>query len=168
MDFIPILFKVSSTGTPNVVITATNISGSQSTYMFLFLPWFLGPPINLTGGIFTSGTGLYASILSFVNRTTGIWFATSFTNSNCDTKDNSVDTLSTSLYLHNYLDFCIATAYHTTTSPFLTSSRLWISTTTIRIGTCVPCRLYCPLIRRFFSVHCNRISQWTLIPTINV
>ena len=38
--------------------------------MFPFLPYFEGPPINLTGGIFNIGTGLSESVLSFVNRTT--------------------------------------------------------------------------------------------------
>ena len=58
-------------------------------------PIFLicGVTINLTGGRFTTGTGLSASIISFVNMNTGIWYDPSFINSECDTKDTSVDTL---------------------------------------------------------------------------
>ena len=64
---------------------------------------FMGPPINLTGGIFTTVTGLSESILYFVNWTTVRWYYPYFINDECASKENSVDALSTSFYLHNYV-----------------------------------------------------------------
>ena len=69
---------------------------------------FVDIPINLTGGIFTIGTGLYIYILSFVNSTTDIWSATSFANSECAAKDTSVDEFYTSLSLHDSVDFFVS------------------------------------------------------------
>ena len=62
-----------------------------------------GASINLTGGRFTTVTGLYASILPFVNSTTSIWSAPSFANAECASKDTYVDSLSTLLSLQNYV-----------------------------------------------------------------
>ena len=76
--------------------------------MLPVLSCFVGTPINLTGGIFITGTGLSASILSFVNRTTGQWSATYFSNDKCAAKDTSVDSFSTSFSIHNY----VALLYH--------------------------------------------------------
>ena len=87
--------KASSTVTPTMVITATNISGSQYIYMFPVIFWFSGPPLKLTGGRFTTGIDLSTSVLYFVNRKTGIWSAPSFTNAECDSKETSVDEFST-------------------------------------------------------------------------
>ena len=63
--------------------------------------FIVGEPKNLIGGRFTTGSFLSSSILSFVNRTTGCWYAPSFTNSECDDKDTFSDSLSTSFFLHN-------------------------------------------------------------------
>ena len=71
--------------------------------MFHVIPCFEGSPINLTGGIFTTGTVLYAPMLYFVNRTTGWWYAPSFTISEFYAKETSVGELSASLFLHNYV-----------------------------------------------------------------
>ena len=76
--------------------------------MFPALPCFEGPPINLTGGIFTTTTGLSASVFSFLNITTGWWYAPSFTSSGRASKESSVGALSTSLFLHDY----VALLYH--------------------------------------------------------
>ena len=62
--------KASSIGNPTVMIIANDISGSQDPCMIPVLPYLVGPPIKLTGEIFTTGTGLSVSTLSFVNRTT--------------------------------------------------------------------------------------------------
>ena len=168
MDFIPIYAKSSSTDTPTVVITATNISGYQDPCMFPVLPWFVVMPINFTGGIFTTGTGLSASMLYFVNRTTGRWSVPYVANYDCDSKDTFLmhyphHCLSTIMWL-----CCIATSYRTITSSFLDGVILQISTATIRIAACVPCGVHYPLVQRFFAVHCNQISEWTLPPTSTV
>ena len=60
--FIPISSKASYTGTPTV-ITATNIYGSQASFIMTVIPLLMGPPLNLTGGIFTTGTVLSASVI---------------------------------------------------------------------------------------------------------
>ena len=73
--------------------------------MLLVIPCFEGPHIYLTGGIFTTVTGSSASMLSFVNSTTGRWSAPYFTNSECAVKDNSVDAFTTPLSLHNSVVF---------------------------------------------------------------
>ena len=77
------------------VNTATDISISQAPLMLPVLPCFVEPPINLTGRIFTTGTGLSASIFYFVNITTGIWSALYFTITECGDDDTSVDAFST-------------------------------------------------------------------------
>ena len=59
--------------------------------MLPVLPFLVGPPINITGGIITIGTGLSAPILYFVNRTTGWWSALYFTIYECAAKENSVN-----------------------------------------------------------------------------
>ena len=81
LEFIPISTKASSTGTPTIVITATNTSGAQDFFLFPVIPYFVRPHIKLTCGRLTTITVLCASIISFVNRTTGKWSAPSFTNS---------------------------------------------------------------------------------------
>ena len=63
----------------------------------------MGPHINLTGGIFTTGTGSSASILSFVNRTNGRWYTPSFNITKCAAKATYVYALSTSFYLHDFV-----------------------------------------------------------------
>ena len=105
MVLISISAKASSTGIHTVVITATDISGSKDTYTPTFITCLVGPHLNLTGGRITTGTGLYASIFSFVNITTGWWYAFSFAIDECAAKDTSVDAFSVSLYLHNYVVF---------------------------------------------------------------
>ena len=52
-------------------------------------------PVNLTGGIFTTGTFLSESVLSFINIINGRWSANYITNDECAVKDTSVDVLST-------------------------------------------------------------------------
>ena len=100
-EFIPILTKASSSGTTTMVITATDISGSQYHFIPTVINWLVVPHINLTGGIFTTGTGLSTYIFYFVHRTTGRWYYASFTNSECDAKDTYVDALSTPFSLQN-------------------------------------------------------------------
>ena len=73
--------------------------------MIPVLPSLVAPPINLTGGRVTTGTGLSKSILSFVNRTTGWWSSISFTITECVEKDNSVDAFSISLSIHDSVAF---------------------------------------------------------------
>ena len=68
--YITISYKTSSTGTPTVEIKATNLSVYQAPCMFSFIPCFVRLPINLTGDRFITGTGLYAYMIFFVNRTT--------------------------------------------------------------------------------------------------
>ena len=60
-------------------------------------------PINFTGGIFTTGTGLSASMLYFVNGSTGSWPAPYVTNYDCAAKDTYFDALYTSLSLRYYV-----------------------------------------------------------------
>ena len=74
LELIPMSDNASSTGTPMAVTTSIDISGSQASLMLTFLTWFYGPPINLAGGIFVTGTGSSSSILYFFNRTTGRWY----------------------------------------------------------------------------------------------
>ena len=71
MAFIPISAKYSSNGTPIVLITATNLSGSQDPFKLPVLIYIVGPHINITGGRLTTGTGLSAFVFYFVNITTG-------------------------------------------------------------------------------------------------
>ena len=63
----------------------------------------VGTPINLTGGIFTTGTGLSASMLYFININTVWWSAPYLTIDGFASKENYVDALATSLFLHNYV-----------------------------------------------------------------
>ena len=76
---------------------------SVSLYVYCRSMLWGGGSINLTGGRFTTVTGLYASILPFVNSTTSIWSAPSFANAECASKDTYVDSLSTLLSLQNYV-----------------------------------------------------------------
>ena len=62
--------NASYTGTHTDVNTDTDISRSHTLLMFPIIPYFEGSPLNLTGGIFTTGTGLSASMFSFVNIST--------------------------------------------------------------------------------------------------
>ena len=101
LDLISISSISSSTGTPTVVIIATNLSVSWAPFVLPVIPWFLGPPINLISGRFTTVTCLFASVLYFVNRTTGIWSYIYFTNAECASKDTSSVELYISLSLHD-------------------------------------------------------------------
>ena len=93
-------YKASSTGIPTWFTNATDLYGSHATWMLPVIHWFEGTPINLTGGRFTTGTGLSASMFCFLNRTTG-WCSTPyFTISEYSDKEFSVDTLYKSLFLH--------------------------------------------------------------------
>ena len=83
--------KSSSTDTPTMMITDTGFSGSQTLCMLPVIFCFVGPPINRKGGVFTAGTVLSASVLSFVNITTFRWYATSFNNYEFPAKDTFVD-----------------------------------------------------------------------------
>ena len=105
ITFIPISPWASSTITHTVVIIANDLSGSQAPCILSVLYCLVVPPINLTGGRFTTVTGLSASKLYFENRSTGWWPAPSFTIDECGDKDTSVDAFYTSLFLHNYVDF---------------------------------------------------------------
>ena len=91
MAFIPISAKASSIGNPTMVITATDLSESYTTCMVYVIICLVGAPINLTVGIFTTGTGLSAYIFSFVNITTGRWSALYFTITQFASNDNYVD-----------------------------------------------------------------------------
>ena len=160
--FIPVSDKSSSTGTPTVVITDTNISGYQAPCKLPVLGCFLLPPINLTGGKFTTGTVLYVSILSFVNGTTGRCSAPSFKNDECAASVLR-RTLILMHYPHNFpstiLLLCFtATLYCTTTSSLLSGAILWIITEIIPLFACVPRGVNWPLIRRIFAFHWNQIA----------
>ena len=115
----------------------------------------MGPPIKLIGERITTGTGLSAPILSFVNKTTGYWSANSFTMAECAAKNTSVDALSTSLYLHNSVAFFIATECHTPKSSVVDGEILQFSTAIIWLATCAPREVHYLLIQRIFEVHCN-------------
>ena len=128
MYFIPISWKASSTGTPTVAIKVNNIYGSQSPCMLYVISWFVGPPIELTGGIFTTRTRLSASIPSFVNSTTGRRSAIYFTNSECAAKDTSFDKFSTPLSLHDCVDLLCHKKCLTPTSSLLAGTILIIGT----------------------------------------
>ena len=91
LAFIPILAKTYSTGTPTVVITATNIYGYQSPCLMPVLSCVMGTHINLTGVIFATETNLSTSIFYFVNRTTGRCFIPYFTIDYFAAKDTYVD-----------------------------------------------------------------------------
>ena len=68
----------------------------------------MGPCTNLTGGRIITGTGLSASILSFVNRTNVRWCYPYFTNDEFDFNNTYVDAFSTSFSLQN----SVALLYH--------------------------------------------------------
>ena len=106
--------------------------------MLLIIPSLVGDPVNLTGGIIATVTGLSASILSFLNRTTGWWSAIYFTVAECTAKDLTVDAFSMSFSLHDSVDFFISIACHTPTSSFLAGAILRTGTAIIRLATCVP------------------------------
>ena len=91
------------TGTPTSVTNATDISGYQSPLNMLVLTLFLVPPENFNGWRFLTKVGLYVYKIYFVNRTTGIWSAPSFTNDECADKNTSVDKTSTSFSLNDYM-----------------------------------------------------------------
>ena len=71
MAFIIISAKYSSNGTPIMLITAADLSGSQAPFKLLVLIYIVGSPINITGGRLTTGTGLSEFLFYFVNITTG-------------------------------------------------------------------------------------------------
>ena len=107
--------KASSTCIHTVVITSTDLSGSQDTFMLHVISCLVGTSIKLTGGKITTGIGLSVSILYFLNRTTGWWSAISSTIAECASKDTYVDTFYTSFYLHEYVSllYCdIMSLYH--------------------------------------------------------
>ena len=91
-----------------MVIIYTNIYGFQAPCVLPVINWFVGPPINFTCGRFSNITGLYISMISFANRTTGRWSDTYFNNDDCDKNEPSIDSLSTTLPLQNY----VALLYH--------------------------------------------------------
>ena len=62
--------------------------------MMIALPYFVVPSTNITGDRFTTGTYLSASIISFVNSTTGGRYAPYFANCRFASKDNSIDSFS--------------------------------------------------------------------------
>ena len=92
-----------STGTPTSDTTATNIYGYQYHWIFNVLIFFVGLPINLTGGRFTTGIGSYAYIFSFVDRTTGRWYGHLFTINVWAANDNYFNSFSAQLSLHDFL-----------------------------------------------------------------
>ena len=108
----------SSTGTPTSVTTYIDLYGSQGPYILPVLLCLVGPPINFTGGRFTTGTDLSVFIFFFLNRTTGRWSALYFTITECATR-----TLLLMHYQHHctYMILwlcCIVTAYHTSLHHF--------------------------------------------------
>ena len=78
--------KSSSTGTPTAVTTDTDISGSQATRMFPFLPWFVVLPAKFNGGIFPTKIGLSTSKLYIVNSTITWWYVTLVGSDGCSEK----------------------------------------------------------------------------------
>ena len=132
----------SSTGTPTAVTNATDISGSHAFLMFPVLTYLEWPLINLTGGGFTTRTGLSESMFYFVNITTGWWSASSFTIDGCAAKETSVDAFSTSFFSTIMWLSCIVTECHTPTSSLMFGAILRIGTATIRLANCVPREVY--------------------------
>ena len=104
LDFIPISAKASSTGTPPVVIAATNPYLYQAPCVLLVITFLVVKPKNLTGGKFAIVTCLSSSIFSFVNRITGRWSANSFNNSESASMEKSVYAFSITFSLHCYVD----------------------------------------------------------------
>ena len=144
LEFITMSNNTSSTGIPTAVITATNIYVYHAPCMFPIITCFVGPPMKLTGGRFTTGTGLSAYMFSFVNITTDRWSASSFTIYECDSKKTSVDTLSTSLLLHNSvaLLYCGSMSHSHIILAGICHTVLLIFTATVRSATCVPHELH--------------------------
>ena len=133
--------------------------------MLSFLPCFVRPTINLTGGRFTTGKVLSASMLSFVNRITGIWYAPYFINSDCAAKETSVDVFSTSFSLHNSvaLLYCNSMSH----SHIIFAVRCYITNWYCNNSSRHLCTTWGTLASEsnLFSVHCNCISHLTLLPT---
>ena len=113
MELIPISEKASSTGIPTVVITANNISGSQSPLIFPVLPYFVVPPKNLNEKKFNTEIDLSATILSFNNSTTDAGSITYHTRDECDIKETSADEFSKLFYLQDStaLVYCDSMSY---------------------------------------------------------
>ena len=61
LALIPMSDKSPSTGTPTSVTSATDICVSKAPCTITVIYFLVGSPINLTGGRFTAGTGLYVS-----------------------------------------------------------------------------------------------------------
>ena len=162
---IPIPAKAYYYDIPTVLITNTDLSGSQDLCMFPIILCLVVPPIKLTSGIITTGTGSSASILSFVNIITVWWSDISFTIAERDAKANYVMNYpchcpSTILWL-----CCIVTACHTPTKSFLSGDILRIGTEIIQLTICVPHEVHYHLIQRIVSIHCNLTVMLILIPT---
>ena len=155
LALIPLSKKSSDTGTPTMVITATDFYGSQDPCILNFISCFVGPHIELIDGRFITETGLSASMLYFVNSNTGRW---------SDTFLPMMSVLPRTILLINFphnspstiLWFLnIATSYHTPTSSVMAGTISRIGNATIWISTCVPCELHKPLTKRIFAVHYN-------------
>ena len=74
LEFTPISSSVSPTGTINCVTNTTDIYGYQATFTNPVLKWFVGPPKNINGWRFTTGTGFSISILYVVNINNVGWY----------------------------------------------------------------------------------------------
>ena len=87
LELIPMSGNTSYTSIPMDDTNATDLYGSQTPGMLPVIICFVGSPAKFNGGRFITKIGL--------SRATEIWYTTYFTNDECDSKDNSVDALST-------------------------------------------------------------------------
>ena len=167
LEFIKMSNNASSTGIPTTVTTDTDQSVSHDPWMFPVITWFEGTTINLTDGIFNCETGLSASMLSFVNRTTGWWYDPYFTISGCANKETFVDAFSTSLFLHNslvllyrdrmsYSDIILSGQWHITN---------WYCNSSAR-HLCTKWGTLASYLKK--TDHCNLRVPWILIPKITL
>ena len=85
------------------ITTANDLSGTQSLCMFSVLTYFVGPPEKFNGWRFPIKIGFSESNIYFVKSTTVWWYVTLIYSTVCAHKDISVDALSTSFSLHNYV-----------------------------------------------------------------
>ena len=162
---IPMSANSSSTGKPMAITTATDLYIYHTPWMLPVIPSFKGPPINLTGEIFSTGIGLSASMLSFVNSTTESWYNPSFTIYACVAKETSVDAFSTSIFLHDY----VALFYRDSMSHYhiILSGRCHITNWHCNISSFHLCTTWGTLSSdsKKNLVHCNMTVLWILIPT---
>ena len=132
------------------------------------LTYFEGPPANITGSKFITGT-------VFLHPYYLLWIAPLAGGPLLLLPILSL-MLSTLLLMNSSHIFpytilclsCIMTVWHTSISCLMDSTLLQIGTATTRLVTCVPRGVYLNPIRIFFSVHYNHIVQLIIVPKRNL